>query len=301
LNSVQSISVQTIIETYLPRIEAQLSELIPAGHLSDAKLVEACRYSLLNGGKRLRPILVFLSGELFCADENDLNRIACAIECIHSYSLVHDDLPAMDDDDLRRGRPTCHITFDEATAVLVGDALQSLAFETISEPALHKTTLQNQLKIVHTLANAAGLQGMCGGQALDISATNNDVSLEQLERIHRLKTGALLKSAITMGALAGNASQTEVSALGRYADAIGLAFQVQDDILDVEGDTQILGKPQGSDIAANKSTYPSLLGLQAAKEKAHSLVNQAIEALSEISADTYRLKAIAEYIITRDH
>jgi farnesyl diphosphate synthase len=294
-------SVQSIIETYLPRIESQLTELIPAAQLSDEQLIEACHYSLLNGGKRLRPILVFLSGELFSADDNDLNRIACAIECIHSYSLVHDDLPAMDDDELRRGRPTCHIAFDEATAVLVGDALQSLAFEALSETAFNKTTLQNQLKIVHTLANAAGLQGMCGGQALDISATNKDITLQQLERIHRLKTGALLKSAITMGALAGNASQAEVDALGRYADAIGLAFQVQDDILDVEGDTQTLGKPQGSDVAANKSTYPSLLGLQAAKEKAHLLVNQAIAALSEIKADTYRLKAIAEYIITRDH
>lgn len=294
-------SVESIISTYLPRIEKNLTELTPAAHLSDERLVAACRYSLLNGGKRLRPILVYLTGELFNAHQDDLNRISSAIECIHSYSLVHDDLPAMDDDELRRGRPTCHIAFDEATAILVGDALQCLAFETITECEFIGTSTNNQLKIVNTLAHASGLVGMCGGQALDIDATNRAISLEQLERVHKLKTGALLKSAITMGALAGNATNTEISALARYAESIGLAFQVQDDILDIEGDTQTLGKPQGSDLEANKATYPALLGLQDAKDKAHDLVNQAIAALSEIDADTGRLKAIAEYIIARDH
>ncbi len=294
-------SIETIISAYLPRIEKNLSELTASSLESDGKLVEACRYSLLNGGKRLRPILVYLTGELFAAKDEDLDRIASAIECIHSYSLVHDDLPAMDDDDLRRGRPTCHIAFDEATAILVGDALQCLAFETLTKTSFVSTSAENQLKIVHTLANASGLVGMCGGQALDIAATDSVISLEQLERVHKLKTGALLKSAITMGALAGNASEIEIWALARYAESIGLAFQVQDDILDIEGDTQTLGKPQGSDLESNKATYPALLGLQGAKEKAHSLVNQAIEALSEIDADTGRLKAIAEYIIARDH
>ena len=294
-------SIQTIIDTYLQRIESNLSALSPTPELSDETLVAACRYSLLNGGKRLRPILVYLTGELFHASSKDLDKIASAIECVHSYSLVHDDLPAMADDDLRRGRATCHIAYDEATAILVGDALQSLAFEIISEHVFEGTTPANQLKVVNTLAKASGLTGMCGGQALDIAVTDKAISLAELERVHKLKTGALLKSAITMGALAGNASADEITALECYAEAIGLAFQVQDDILDVEGDTQTLGKPQGSDIAANKSTYPALLGLQGAKDKAKQLVNQAIDALSEIDADTGRLKAIAEYIIARDH
>ncbi|TMO82598.1 (2E,6E)-farnesyl diphosphate synthase [Pseudoalteromonas spongiae] len=289
------------MSAYLPRIEENLSALTPASHHTDEKLVAACRYSLLNGGKRLRPILVYLTGELFNADNADLDRIACAIECIHSYSLVHDDLPAMDDDELRRGRPTCHIAYDEATAILVGDALQCLAFETITESQFNGTTVNNQLKIVNTLANASGLLGMCGGQALDIAATDSVITLTQLEQVHKLKTGALLKSAIKMGALAGNANELEIAALARYAEAIGLAFQVQDDILDVEGDTHTLGKPQGSDIEANKATYPALLGIEGAKDKARNLVNQAINALSEIDADTGRLKAIAEYIIARDH
>lgn len=294
-------SVDSIISAYLPRIEENLSALTPASHHTDEKLVAACRYSLLNGGKRLRPILVYLTGELFNADNTDLDRIACAIECVHSYSLVHDDLPAMDDDELRRGRPTCHIAYDEATAILVGDALQCLAFETITESQFNGTTVNNQLKIVNTLANASGLLGMCGGQALDIAATDSVITLTQLEQVHKLKTGALLKSAIKMGALAGNANELEIAALARYAEAIGLAFQVQDDILDVEGDTHTLGKPQGSDIEANKATYPALLGIEGAKDKARNLVNQAIDALSEIDADTGRLKAIAEYIIARDH
>lgn len=294
-------SVDSIISAYIPRIEENLSALTPASHHTDEKLVAACRYSLLNGGKRLRPILVYLTGELFNADNADLDRIACAIECVHSYSLVHDDLPAMDDDELRRGRPTCHIAYDEATAILVGDALQCLAFETITESQFNGTTVNNQLKIVNTLANASGLLGMCGGQALDIAATDSVITLTQLEQVHKLKTGALLKSAIKMGALAGNANELEIAALARYAEAIGLAFQVQDDILDVEGDTHTLGKPQGSDIEANKATYPALLGIEGAKDKARNLVNQAINALSEIDADTGRLKAIAEYIIARDH
>lgn len=294
-------SVNSIIADYLPRIESLLENATQSQFISDAKLLEACQYSLLNGGKRLRPILVFLTGEMFNAHPDDLGRIACAIECIHSYSLVHDDLPAMDDDNLRRGRPTCHIAYDEATAILVGDSLQTLAFDLLSKAPLDGTSSVNQLKIINNLAHASGLFGMCAGQAMDIAATDKHITLPALEQLHNLKTGALLKSAIIMGALAGNASQQEIAALTRYADAIGLAFQVQDDILDIEGDTNILGKPQGSDVAANKSTYPSLLGLQGAKDKAHTLVDTAINALSEIDADSGRLSAIAEYIIARDH
>jgi farnesyl diphosphate synthase len=292
-------SFKAITAHYQARVEQALHDFLPTEELTDATLLQASEYSLFNGGKRLRPLLVFLTGELFAANEHDLNKIAAAIECVHSYSLVHDDLPAMDDDDLRRGRPTCHIAFDEASAILAGDALQTLAFEIISKP-MH-TDANIQLKIIAELAKASGLQGMCGGQALDIAATNRLVSQQQLERIHKLKTGALLCAAVRMGALAGNASEAQLAALSLYAEAIGLAFQVQDDILDIEGDTHTLGKPQGSDIAANKSTYPAILGLESAKQFAKDLVNQAILALQQLEGDTSRLQAVAEYIIARDH
>lgn len=292
-------SFKAITALYQARVEQALQEFLPAKELTEETLLAASQYSLLNGGKRLRPLLVYLTGELLAANEHDLNKIAAAIECVHSYSLVHDDLPAMDDDDLRRGRPTCHIAFDEATAILAGDALQTLAFEIISKPMTIDALAQ--LSIVSELAKASGLQGMCGGQALDIAATNRLVSQQQLERIHKLKTGALLCAAVRMGAIAGNANKTELDALTQYANAIGLAFQVQDDILDIEGDTHTLGKPQGSDIAANKSTYPAILGLEAAKQFAKDLVNQAILALQQLEGDTSRLQAVAEYIIARDH
>jgi farnesyl diphosphate synthase len=292
-------SFKAITALYQARVEQALQEFLPAKELTEETLLAASQYSLLNGGKRLRPLLVYLTGELLAANEHDLNKIAAAIECVHSYSLVHDDLPAMDDDDLRRGRPTCHIAFDEATAILAGDALQTLAFEIISKPMTIDALAQ--LSIVAELAKASGLQGMCGGQALDIAATNRLVSQQQLERIHKLKTGALLCAAVRMGAIAGNANKTELDALTQYANAVGLAFQVQDDILDIEGDTHTLGKPQGSDIAANKSTYPAILGLEAAKQFAKDLVNQAILALQQLEGDTSRLQAVAEYIIARDH
>jgi geranylgeranyl pyrophosphate synthase len=270
------------------------------------RLQRAMRYALFNGGKRLRPILVYasnqaLGGELALADP-----AAAALESIHCYSLIHDDLPAMDNDELRRGQPTCHIAFDEASAILAGDGLQALAFEFLSRPS--QLTAATQLQMIQLLAQACGSssaalqEGMVAGQALDIAAEGQQQSLDQLERMHRCKTGALIKAAVQLGALSsGHCQPQQLDQLGRYAEAVGLAFQIQDDILDIEGDTQTLGKPQGSDLARDKSTYPALLGLDGAKRKATELHQQALEALDGLPQDTRLLRLIADYIITRDH
>ncbi|MBD1581203.1 (2E,6E)-farnesyl diphosphate synthase [Pseudoalteromonas sp. S16_S37] len=268
---------------------------------TDETIKAATFYSINNGGKRLRPFLVYATGQMLGAHLADLDIAAAAIECIHSYSLVHDDLPAMDDDELRRGKPTCHIAFNEAQAILAGDALQTIAFELLSEHTF-KVPITQQVKMLNTLAKASGIEGMIGGQALDLAATNKVVTLEELERIHKLKTGALLGASIELGALcASDVKQSTLQALRRYAENIGLAFQVQDDILDIEGDTLSLGKPQGSDIENNKSTYPALLGLDGAKNKAQALINDAIAALDEIGQDTTILADLAHYIIERKY
>ncbi|ESP93640.1 MULTISPECIES: (2E,6E)-farnesyl diphosphate synthase [Pseudoalteromonas] len=268
---------------------------------TDATAKAAALYSISNGGKRLRPFLVYATGEMLGANIEDLHIAAAAVECIHSYSLVHDDLPAMDDDDLRRGKPTCHIAYDEAQAILAGDSLQTLAFELLASHQFD-VPAQQQLAMIKVLAQASGLQGMVGGQALDIAATNAQISIEALEHIHRLKTGALLNCAIELGALcAPNTTELTRSQLKDFGLAIGLAFQVQDDILDIEGDTHTLGKPQGSDLEHNKSTYPALLGMEGAKAKAQALITQALAALDNIDADTRLLAELARYIIARDH
>ncbi|WP_369622284.1 (2E,6E)-farnesyl diphosphate synthase [Pseudoalteromonas distincta] len=268
---------------------------------SDKTIKEATHYSLLNGGKRLRPFLVYATGSMLGANKADLDVLAAAIECIHSYSLVHDDLPAMDDDDLRRGRPTCHIVYGEAQAILAGDALQTLAFELIAKHNF-TCTAQTQVKMIAQLAHASGLEGMVSGQGLDIAATDKIITVRELERIHKLKTGALINCAITLGALCSeNVDEQTLENLNTFGYAIGLAFQVHDDILDVEGDTLTLGKPQGSDIASNKATYPALLGMLGAKRKAQNLIQQAHEALANINADTALLASLANYLIERDH
>ena len=284
------------------QVEQTLINILSTQTAGDKQLLSAARYSLFNGGKRLRPHLVFLTGQMLGADMQALQKVAAAIECIHSYSLVHDDLPAMDDDDLRRGKPTCHIAFDEATAILAGDALQTLAFDILSERPLPQVEAATQLKIISELAKASGLVGMCGGQALDLSATGKSITVQELEQIHKLKTGALLVSAITMGALcAKGTSQATLQHLAEFGHKIGLAFQVHDDILDIEGDTITLGKPQGSDVEANKSTYPAFMGLQGAKNLTQSLYQEALVSLSKIPADTTKLEELAHYIISRDH
>ena len=263
------------------------------------RLLAAMKYSLLNGGKRIRPLLVYASAQACQAELKHADYAALAIEMVHAYSLVHDDLPAMDDDDLRRGQPTCHIAFDEACAILAGDALQTEAFSLLSQP-IEGLAAEQQLQMVQILAQASGVYGMAGGQALDLEAVDKQVDIQYLQTMHNHKTGALIKASVLMGALCQpQLTQAQQQALSDYADAIGLAFQVQDDILDVISDTQTLGKPQGADAALNKPTYVSLLGLDGAKAKAQQLHNQAIEALESFGENAQTLKQIADYIIDR--
>jgi geranylgeranyl pyrophosphate synthase len=264
-----------------------------------ARLLEAMKYSLLNGGKRVRPLLVYASAQACQANLNHADYAALAIEMVHAYSLVHDDLPAMDDDDLRRGQPTCHIAFDEACAILAGDALQSEAFSLLSAPIDGLQPVQ-QLSMVNTLAVASGLYGMAGGQSLDLEAVNQSVDLAYLENMHNHKTGALIKASVLLGAQCQASLDSHTKhALSQYADAIGLAFQVQDDILDVISDTQTLGKTQGADAALNKPTYVSLLGLDGAKQKAAQLHQAAMDALEPLGENAQALRQIADYIIKR--
>lgn len=282
------------------RNNAQLEHWLQALPHQNLPLIEAMRYGLLLGGKRARPFLVYITGQMLGCKLDDLDTPASAVECIHAYSLIHDDLPAMDDDELRRGKATCHIKFDEATAILTGDALQTLAFTILAEGRVNPNTENNRIKMVKVLADASGANGMCMGQALDLAAENKQVSLQELEAIHRNKTGALMKSAIRLGALAAGEKGLEVMPqLDKFADAIGLAFQVQDDILDIISDTETLGKPQGSDQELNKSTYPALLGLDGAINKAHTLLNEALQALEAIPYNTELLEEFARYVVER--
>lgn len=282
------------------RVGQAMSAALSALPVTDARLLEAMQYSLLLGGKRLRPFLVYATGRMLGALPEDLDGPAAAIECLHTYSLIHDDLPAMDNDDLRRGHPTCHKAFDEATAILAGDALQTLAFELLCQHPYRQVDPQAQLSMVQQLARHSGYRGMCGGQAIDLAHTNKMLSLAALQQMHLLKTGALIECAVQFGWLCSpNRQQSQLSALLTYAQSIGLAFQVQDDILDIEGDTATLGKPQGSDLQANKATYPALLGLEAAKDTARALVSKAHDALRQLPFDTTELAALANYVIAR--
>lgn len=282
------------------RNNTQLENWLQALPHQNLPLIEAMRYGLLLGGKRARPFLVYITGQMLGCKLDDLDTPASAVECIHAYSLIHDDLPAMDDDELRRGKATCHVKFDEATAILTGDALQTLAFTILAEGSLNPNAESNRIKMVKVLADASGANGMCMGQALDLAAENKQVSLQELEAIHRNKTGALMKSAIRLGALAAGDKGLEVMPqLDTFADAIGLAFQVQDDILDIISDTETLGKPQGSDQELNKSTYPALLGLEGAINKAHTLLNEALQALEAIPYNTELLEEFARYVVER--
>ena len=275
-----------------------------------ASLGEAMRYAVLDGGKRLRPLLVLAASEAVrpsaAADaqagmEEAALRAACAVELIHAYSLVHDDLPAMDDDDLRRGQPTTHIAFDEACAILAGDGLQTLAFEVLADARHNPLDAEVRLRMLSCLTRAAGPAGMVGGQAIDLGSVGCKLDQAALELMHRHKTGALIEASVTLGALAsGLADEAALQALQRYAQAIGLAFQVQDDILDVESDTATLGKTQGKDSANDKPTYPALLGLPAAKSYALELRDQAIAALSPWGESAEPLRALARFIVARN-
>ncbi len=291
-------SLQTTITLYRKRIDAQLTSALLHNSI-EPNLQEAMRYALFNGGKRVRPLLIYMVNQLLNGDIAHADKAACAIECIHSYSLVHDDLPAMDDDDLRRGKPTCHIAFDEATAILAGDALQCFAFELLCDAVLPTET---RLKMIKVLAHASGDRGMVAGQAFDMHHVGKPLTIDQLAQMHRYKTGALINAAIELGYLSAMAeNESHRQALLFYGHAIGLAFQVKDDILDIEGDTETLGKPQGSDIAHNKPTYPALLGLEGAKLKLEELHQAAHAALLPFGSRAQPLADLADYIVTRSN
>ena len=283
------------------QVEAALDAHLPPAVVAPARLHTAMRYATLAGGKRLRAALVYAAGEALGARAEILDVPACALELIHAYSLVHDDLPAMDNDDLRRGKPTCHKAFDEATAILVGDALQTLAFELLAcDPGL-AVPAERRLAMIARLATAAGAGGMAGGQAIDLEATGRVLTLAELETMHARKTGALIRAAVALGALAADAGPERLARLDDYARHIGLAFQIVDDILDIEGDTATLGKPQGSDAERAKPTYPAILGLERAKALARECHAAALESLSPLEDNGRLLREIADFIIHRTH
>jgi farnesyl diphosphate synthase len=282
------------------RVEAALERFLPPEKVTPQRLHEAMRYAVLGGGKRVRPLLVFAAGEAAAAaDPSRLEAAACAVECIHAYSLVHDDLPCMDDDVLRRGKPTCHVEFDEATALLVGDSLQSLAFQLVAEHRLSDDAAV-QLEMVRILAAAAGSRGMAGGQAIDLDSVGRQLALPELEHMHIHKTGALIRASVALGARCGGAlAPAQLERLDHYANNIGLAFQVVDDVLDQESSTATLGKTAGKDAADNKPTYVSVLGLARAKALAGELREEALAALAGMGNGARRLSELADFIVLR--
>lgn len=285
------------------RVNQSILNALDALPFSDLPLSSAMRYSTLLGGKRLRPFLVYTIGKMLGVNIDNLDVPAAAIECMHAYSLIHDDLPAMDNDNLRRGQPTCHIKFGESNAILAGDALQTLAFQLLSSGKMPDVTYKNRIAMLSELASASGLSGMCGGQALDLDAEGQQLNLDALEKIHKHKTGALIRATIRIGAYtAGSKGYAILPNLDQYAESIGLAFQVQDDILDVTGNSALTGKRQGADVKHEKNTYPSLLGLKAAQEKARELYDNGLNALKTIESQGYNtqtLIALANFIIKR--
>jgi len=295
-------SLIPLLETYQARVERALQHWLPTASVNPTLLHEAMRYSSLDGGKRVRPLLVYLTGQMLGVAPAALDGPACALELIHVYSLIHDDLPAMDNDELRRGKPTSHIQFNEATAILAGDALQPLAFYILSHDTDMVSDAGLRLKMVETLALASGSRGMAGGQAMDLAAegTSQTMNLIELENMHIHKTGALIRASVKLGALSQpGIENAQLDKLDHFANCMGLAFQIRDDILDVEGDTETLGKPQGSDEARNKATYPALLGMAEAKHRADELHQEAIESLADWGEAAQPLRDLAGYIIHR--
>ena len=293
------IALKELLATYQQRVNVALDKALPPAHIHPARLHHALRYSVLDGGKRFRPVLVYATAQALGADLRLADAPACAVELIHAYSLIHDDLPAMDDDDLRRGKPTCHKAFDEATAILAGDALQALAFAVLTQ-ANNGLSDAARISMLDMLANAAGSRGMAGGQAIDLAAVGQNLSVAELEDMHIHKTGALIRASVRMGALcAPPLDDATLHRLDRYAMHVGLAFQVWDDVLDVEAPTAELGKPQGSDEARNKPTYPSLLGLADAKARAQELYADALKSIEALDARADPLRWLAEYVVTR--
>jgi len=290
-------SFQSWMKETQANVEVALHQYLPSTSTAPQKLHEAMAYAVLDGGKRVRPLLVFAAGKLFDAPQELLSRAACAVEMIHAYSLVHDDMPCMDDDALRRGKPTVHKQYDEATALLVGDALQAQAFLVLSEA---QACADHILPMLQLLAKASGSIGMCGGQAIDLASVGVALNLPELEQMHRLKTGALLRASVLLGAMSGKPlSADEVQALDQYSAAIGLAFQVVDDVLDATADSATLGKTAGKDAADNKPTYVSLLGLEASRQLADQLCHDAHQALSAFGASAQYLHDLADLIVQR--
>ena len=295
-----AVSAGPLLETWRARIYAALETALALPTHAEPRLAAGMRHAVLLGGKRMRPLLVHASGHACGADPDALDAPATAIELVHAYSLVHDDLPAMDDDDLRRGQPTVHVAFDEATAILVGDALQSLAFQVLAEAPL---PADRRVAMLRELAVAAGAGGMCGGQALDLAATGNAsaASVQQLERLHALKTGALIRVAVRLGAMAAGAGEDESACLDAYANALGLAFQIRDDLLDVEGKSETLGKTAGKDAAQDKATFPALIGIDASRARLAGLGRAMDAALVPMGPRAAPLAALGELAIHRSH
>ncbi len=289
-------SLSIWMEQELDRFERAAQQRLPAAELPPQRLHEAIRYAVLQGGKRVRPLLVYAAGELVDAPADGLDCAALAVEYVHVYSLIHDDLPCMDNDVLRRGKPTVHIAFDEATAMLAGDALQAEAFKVLSDAPLPAAI---QTGLMRELAHAAGTAGMCGGQAIDLAAVGQVMTVVELEQMHRMKTGALLRAAVRMGAVSGGANAASLAALDVYASAIGLAFQIVDDVLDVESTSAALGKTVGKDAAQGKPTYVSVVGLGPAKSWAERLRSEALAALSSFDRRADRLRQLADFIVLR--
>ena len=294
--------LKTYLSTCQARVESALTQRLPSENILPLRLHESMRYSVLNGGKRMRPMLTYATGKVLGLSHDELDAIACAVECIHVYSLIHDDLPAMDDDDLRRGKPTCHKAFDEATAILAGDGLQAFAFELLAHDLTITASAEKRLEMITCLAKASGSQGMVGGQAIDLESVGKMLTLPELENMHIHKTGALIRASVVLATLAGkNVDAETAKKLDNYAKCIGLSFQVKDDILDEESDTGTLGKTQGKDKNNNKPTYPALLGLAGAKEKAQYLHEKALENLAHFGDEANLLRELSLYIIQRDH
>jgi farnesyl diphosphate synthase len=290
----------SLLEEYRLRVNAALDDWLPQEDVNPVRLHQAMRYAVMAPGKRVRPVLVYATAAALDLDLERVDGAACAVEIIHAYSLIHDDLPAMDDDDLRRGRPTCHRQFDEATAILAGDALQALAFYIISHDPRMTGDSSARLQMIDNLALFSGSRGMAGGQAIDLEAVGKHLNIAELETMHIHKTGALIRTCVQLAALsASNLERRQFAALDSYAKCIGLSFQVQDDILDVTGDTATLGKTQGADNARNKPTYPSIIGLEASQEKARELHRNALDALSVFGEEADILRHISAWFVER--
>jgi farnesyl diphosphate synthase len=290
------------LKALVGRADDALARALPRGDLPPVELHGAMRYAVLGGGKRLRPLLVYAAGHALGRDDGILDAPACAVEIIHAYSLVHDDLPAMDDDALRRGQPTCHIVYGEAMAILAGDALQALAFEILATPYGDHDDPAARIAMLRALGAACGAEGMAGGQAFDLSAVGQKLSLVDLERMHAYKTGALIRASVRLGALAAGCADPELlGRLDRYGHAVGLAFQVRDDILDVEGESAVIGKTAGKDAAADKPTFPSIIGLPASRERLDTLVRDALEAIEPLGERGEWLADLARYSAHRAH